>query len=54
MSADFATDLLEKTGVVVTPGAGYGEAGEGFYRISLTYPDHVLAEALGRSVEIAQ
>ena len=47
-SAAFATDLLEQTGVIVTPGAGYGEAGEGYFRISLTYPDEVLQEALGR------
>ena len=47
-SRAFATDLLEKTGVVVTPGLGYGPWGEGFFRISLTYPDEVLEEALGR------
>jgi LL-diaminopimelate aminotransferase len=47
-SAAFATDLLDKTGVVVTPGLGYGQWGEGFFRISLTYPDAVLKEALGR------
>ena len=50
-SGAFATDLLEKTGVVVTPGRGYGEAGEGFFRISLTYPDEVLEEALGRIMQ---
>jgi LL-diaminopimelate aminotransferase len=49
-SGDFATDLLETTGVVVTPGRGYGEAGEGFFRISLTYPDDVLTEAIGRII----
>ncbi|MFP4541804.1 MAG: aminotransferase class I/II-fold pyridoxal phosphate-dependent enzyme, partial [Opitutales bacterium] len=47
-SGAFAEDLLEKAGLVVTPGAGYGEWGEGYYRISLTYPDEVLREALGR------
>ena len=47
-SAAFATDLLEKSGVVVTPGLGYGQWGEGHFRISLTYPDQVLSEALGR------
>ncbi len=47
-SAAFATDLLEKTGVVVTPGLGYGQWGEGYFRISLTYPDDVLREALER------
>jgi len=47
-SAAFATDLLDKTGVVVTPGLGYGQWGEGYFRISLTYPDEVLTEAMDR------
>jgi len=51
-SAAFASDLLERAGVVVTPGLGYGEWGEGYYRISLTYPDEVLDEALGRIRDI--
>jgi LL-diaminopimelate aminotransferase len=51
-SAEFATDLLEKAGVVVTPGLGYGQWGEGHFRISLTYPDEVLKEALSRIVGI--
>lgn len=49
-STAFATDLLEKAGVLVTPGLGYGQCGEGYFRISLTYPDDVLREALGRIV----
>jgi len=52
-SGAFAEDLLEKAGVVVTPGRGYGQWGEGFYRISLTYPDSVLSEALARIVRMA-
>lgn len=51
-SGAFATDLLAKTGVMVTPGRGYGEPGEGFFRISLTYPDEVLEEALGRIMDM--
>ena len=47
-SAAFAEDLLDKSGVVITPGLGYGEAGEGYFRISLTYPDEVLKEAMER------
>jgi len=49
-SGDYASDLLDKAGVVVTPGRGYGETGEGFFRISLTYPDDVLKEALDRMI----
>ena len=51
-STEFATDLLEKTGVVVTPGLGYGQWGEGYFRISLTYPDEVVEEALSRITEM--
>lgn len=47
-SMEFATILLERANVVVTPGIGYGEYGEGYFRISLTYPDHVLEEAMRR------
>ena len=35
-SQDFVAFLLEKTGVVVTPGRGFGEHGEGYFRIALT------------------
>lgn len=51
-SAAFATDLLTKSGVIVTPGLGYGPAGEGYFRISLTYGEDVLNEALGRIAEM--
>jgi LL-diaminopimelate aminotransferase len=50
-SSAFATDLLEKSGIVVTPGLGYGEWGEGYFRISLTYPDNVLKEAMDRIID---
>ena len=47
-SASFATRLLEKAHVVVTPGSGYGPGGEGYIRISLTTPDDRLLEAAQR------
>jgi LL-diaminopimelate aminotransferase len=40
--------VLNKCGVVVPPGSGYGPSGEGFVRISLTAPDERIAEALDR------
>jgi LL-diaminopimelate aminotransferase len=46
-SAQLATRLLEK-GVVVTPGNGFGEPGEGYFRIALTQRRERLAEALER------
>lgn len=47
-SGEFAARLIDATGVVVTPGASYGEAGEGYIRISLTTPDDRLDEAMRR------
>jgi LL-diaminopimelate aminotransferase len=47
-SAEFCEVLLERAGVVVSPGTGYGARGEGFARISLTVPDDRLAEAMDR------
>ena len=47
-SAEFAADLLEQQAVVVTPGRGYGEAGEGYIRLSLTVPDAQLEEGVRR------
>ncbi|MDD4730549.1 MAG: LL-diaminopimelate aminotransferase [Desulfovibrio sp.] len=47
-SAEFVTDLLKKTGVVVTPGSGFGECGEGYFRISLTVDTDRLKEAVSR------
>jgi len=47
-SGDYAAQLVEQTGVVVTPGSSYGAAGEGYIRISLTIADERLDEALLR------
>ena len=47
-SIDFANLLLEKTGIIVTPGIGYGEYGEGYVRIALTVDEKRLEEAMGR------
>ncbi|HQD40719.1 MAG TPA: LL-diaminopimelate aminotransferase [Bacillota bacterium] len=50
-STDFAALLLDKAGVVVTPGIGYGESGEGYFRMSLTLPTERLEEGLRRIEE---
>ncbi|HLH13641.1 MAG TPA: LL-diaminopimelate aminotransferase [Solirubrobacteraceae bacterium] len=47
-SAAYCEHVLERTGVVLTPGAAYGPAGEGWFRISLTTPDERLLEAVQR------
>jgi len=47
-SIDFTNLLLEKTGIIVTPGIGYGDYGEGFVRIALTVEEKRLEEAIER------
>ncbi|MBI2083564.1 MAG: LL-diaminopimelate aminotransferase [Deltaproteobacteria bacterium] len=47
-SARFSKKVLEEVGVVITPGNGFGEGGEGYVRISLTCSDTRLQEAVER------
>lgn len=47
-SLEFTAELFDKTGVSVTPGVGFGSAGEGHFRVSLTVPDKDLVEAMDR------
>ena len=47
-SSGFADMLLDRAGVFVAPGNGYGERGEGYVRFSLTVPDDRLDEAMDR------
>ena len=47
-SLEFAEMLLDRAGVLVTPGTEYGPYGEGFVRVSLTVPDDRLEQALAR------
>jgi LL-diaminopimelate aminotransferase len=47
-SAEFATLLLEKAGIVATPGNGFGAAGEGYLRMTLCLPEERLREAAER------
>jgi len=47
-STSFAEMVLEKAGVVITPGIGYGSYGEGYFRIALTVEVDRIEEALQR------
>ncbi|MEO0015227.1 MAG: hypothetical protein RLZZ535_3616, partial [Cyanobacteriota bacterium] len=47
-STEFALDVLQQTGVVITPGNAFGEAGEGYVRISLIADCDRLGEVLRR------
>jgi LL-diaminopimelate aminotransferase len=47
-SVEFADDLLDKVGVAVIPGVGYGKHGEGYVRLSLTVPDSIVVKGLSK------
>ena len=47
-SSEFATHVIEKTGVVVSPGTAFGELGEGYVRAALVANEARLGEALDR------
>jgi len=52
-SEAYCAHVLEQAGVVLSPGAIYGPAGEGWFRISLTTPDERLLEAVERLGRLA-
>jgi aspartate/methionine/tyrosine aminotransferase len=47
-SVKFCTDLVEKTGVAASPGAGFGKAGEGYVRFALVHEPAILEIAVER------
>lgn len=51
-STSFTAHLLEKAGIVTTPGNGFGEAGEGYIRMTLTTKKERLAEAVERMTKV--
>ena len=51
-SLEFATLLVQEAGVVVAPGSGFGEYGEGFVRFALVEPEARLREAITRIARV--
>lgn len=47
-STEMTASLLKKTAIVTTPGNGFGDAGEGYIRMTLTVGTERLEEALDR------
>jgi acetylornithine/N-succinyldiaminopimelate aminotransferase len=47
-SIGFCQQLVEQTGVAVSPGAGFGKSGEGYVRFALVHPPEVLETAVDR------
>ena len=50
-SEEFVTLMLEKAHVVVPPGNGYGQYGEGYFRIALTKDAQTIKECIRRMKE---
>jgi len=47
-SSRFSAELLDRSGIVTTPGNGFGKSGEGYIRMALTVPKERLVEAVKR------
>jgi aspartate/methionine/tyrosine aminotransferase len=47
-SIQFGKELVQATGVAVSPGAGFGKSGEGYVRFALVHEPEVLTEAVDR------
>ncbi len=47
-SLEFSRLLLERAGIVATPGIGFGDYGEGYMRFALTKPVERIKEAVER------
>jgi len=47
-SREFTNWLFDTTGILITPGSNFGDAGEGYVRIALTAPDERIKTALQR------
>jgi acetylornithine/N-succinyldiaminopimelate aminotransferase len=50
-SVKFCIDLVEQTGVAVSPGAGFGKAGEGYVRFALVHNPPILSRAVEKIAE---
>ena len=50
-SAAFTMELMEKTGMIVTPGSAFGDLGEGYVRMALVHPVQVIEKAIARVQE---
>jgi LL-diaminopimelate aminotransferase len=47
-STEFTMHLIEKTGIVASPGVAFGDLGEGYIRVALVEPEDRIKEAIER------
>ncbi|MGB3205385.1 MAG: LL-diaminopimelate aminotransferase [Crinalium sp.] len=50
-SIEFCTQMVEKTGVAASPGAGFGKSGEGYVRFALVHEPPILEKAVEKIAE---
>lgn len=50
-SKEFTDDLMRTSGVITVPGNGFGQYGEGFFRVSIVCSDENLQEVIDRMKE---
>lgn len=53
-SIGFCAQLVQQTGVAVSPGVGFGKSGEGYVRFALVHPPEVLKVAVDRIAQFLQ
>ena len=51
-AARFSSELLNRTGIITTPGNGFGKSGQGYFRMALTVSKERLGEAVSRMEKI--
>ena len=50
-SVEFTNDLMHKSGIIAVPGEGFGQYGEGFFRVSIVCSEEQLHEVIRRMKE---
>ncbi|HEY9692137.1 MAG TPA: LL-diaminopimelate aminotransferase [Oculatellaceae cyanobacterium] len=53
-SIEFCTQMVEKTGVAASPGAGFGKSGEGYVRFALVHEPPILQKAVEKIAEFME
>ena len=51
-SIEFVKQLIDRAGIVATPGVGFGKSGERYVRFALTRGEEVIEKAVERLKEI--
>ncbi len=50
-SVEFTDDLMHKSGIIAVPGEGFGQYGEGFFRVSIVCSEEKIIEVIRRMKE---